>query len=99
MRIPRSVKIRGVRYRVRLVNDPPAVYARLTGGDHAEGLQGFVLFEAGLIYLNRKMTPDAIEQAFAHELAHILAYNLSRSFSEGEVDALGAMLRELAGQI
>lgn len=97
MKIPPSITIRGVRYKVRCVSSVKKSWTQFGyTWDNRESVHGFVSFDQAVIVLDKHLCRDALEQCFWHEVAHVIVFNLGRTFSEGEIDSLGAMLREFS---
>jgi hypothetical protein len=96
-KIPGSITIRGIKWRVLTVD--PADFDRIVGdsGFDSPGkkMQGFLDQDGEIIYLSDRLSRDVAANVFWHEVAHIIEWICGADWSESDIENIASILREL----
>lgn len=89
MKLPKTINVMGVIYRIRLRRNP------LVDGEYA---WGFTNYQSALVVLRRGMNPQKMTQTLIHELTHAMIHEMGddkRCNDETLVNPLGNVLYQV----
>lgn len=84
--IPRTLKVAGVDYDIRVVDEI----------ENNRNNMGVTLHQKSVIQIKRNMSEDKQEQAFIHELLHACFYEAGyKEFTEDMINRVGTILHQV----